>query len=219
MTGLLDWLRKYESVATWIEGIALMAIFGMDWWNGRADHRETAEQLRLSRSQAESLQSAVQSVVNSERAWILAELAWPTNEKSGPMLCTSQDQVRGMLHHTHLRIQLKLKNEGKTPGWIYEIQGHMEIISAKSASVEEPPENLETINGFVGPVGSGSNRAGHIEFDCPGHFTKPHFLSLHVVVKYRDIFKQERETHVSYIVDDNNSLYLQDALTGRNQNL
>jgi hypothetical protein len=74
----------------------------------------------------------------------------------------------------------------------------MEIISAESASIIEPPEgNLIRIGGFVGPMGSSWDREASIEFNCPGHVTKPQGLSLYVVVKYHDIFKEKRETHIS----------------------
>jgi hypothetical protein len=217
----LDWLTKYEAVAIWLEGIALVLIFGLDWWNARIGHRETLEQLRLSRLQAESLQSSVQSVVNSERAWIMAELAWHTHKmKPGPILGASQHGQGEAVLSTSVGIQLKCKNEGRTPGWIYEIRGHMEIISAeKGITSTEPPENLEEINGFVGPIGSGGNREGYVEFRCPGHPQMADFLSLYVAVRYHDIFSKQHETRLSYVIDSGNSIYRQDALTERNKNL
>ncbi len=150
-----DWLTKYEAVAIWLEGIALVLILGLDWWNARTGHRETLEQLRLSRLQAESLQSSVKSVVNAERAWIMAGLSWDAHQNLGIVLGTSQGLGEAVLSST-VRLQLKCKNEGRTPGWIYEVRGHMEIVSAESASIIEPPENLEEIHGLVGAIGSGS---------------------------------------------------------------
>jgi hypothetical protein len=213
---LLDWLTKYQAVAIWLEGIALVAIFGLDWWNARTGHKETLEQLRLSTIQAESLQSSVQSVVNTERAWIMAEL--DSHSYAGPVLGASQDPVKGAVQTTNVGIQLKCKNEGRTPGWIYEIRGHMEIVSTDKV-LTEPPENLEGINGFVGPIGSGGKIEGYVEFNCLGHLRRPQYLSLYVVVRYHDIFSKKRETHVSYVIDTNNDIYRQDALTERNKNL
>jgi hypothetical protein len=218
---VLDWLTKYEAVAIWLEGVALVLIFGLDWWNGRKGHEETVEQLRLSRLQTESLQSSVQSVINAERAWIMAELAWHTHGvRPGPILGASQDPVKGTVLSTSVGLQLKCKNQGRTPGWIYETRGQMEIFSAETGLTNtEPPENLVGINGFVGPIGSGGDREGYVEFSCLGHFKRPEYLSLYVVIRYHDIFGKKHETRVSYAMDNDNNIYRQDALTERNKNL
>jgi len=215
----LDWLTKYEAVAIWLEGIALVAIFGLDWWNARSGHKETLEQLRLSRLQAESLQSSVQSVVNAERAWIMAELFWDPHQKARTILGASRQRQGEAVLSTNVRLQLKCKNEGRTPGWIYEVRGHMEIISAETASIIEPPENLVGINGFAGAIGSDGERESNVEFRCPGHLKSSQLLSLYVVVRYHDIFATKRETRIAYVINDRNNIYLQDALTERNKNL
>jgi len=119
MRAFLDWLTKYEAVAIWLEGVALVAIFGLDWWNARTGHKETLEQLRLSTIQAKSLESSVRSTVNSERAWILAELSWHKHRKGGLILGSSQVQAKGEVLTTSVGVQIKCKNVGRTPGWIY----------------------------------------------------------------------------------------------------
>lgn len=220
-SGFLAWLTKYEAVAIWLEGIALVLIFGLDWWNARTGHKETLEQLRLARLQAESLRASVQSVVNAERAWIMAELFRHTQFKQpGPILGSSSQGGGEQVLSTTVGIQLKCRNEGRTPGWIYEVRGHMEIISSKTGQVTEPPENPEGIGGFVGPIGSGAVREGYVEFRCPGHFNRSQqYLNLYAVVRYHDIFGTKRETRLSYLIDDRNEVYRQDALTERNKNL
>src|SRR5579859_7149860 len=58
---LADWLKTYESVAVWLEGIALVAILALDW-RERIDqrrerqdqHKETAAQLAASHKQVEA---------------------------------------------------------------------------------------------------------------------------------------------------------------------
>ncbi len=61
----INWLRTYEPIAIWLEGIALVAIFGLDWWEYRnqgrerlkeeqdriEQHKETAEQMDIWRKQ------------------------------------------------------------------------------------------------------------------------------------------------------------------------
>jgi hypothetical protein len=220
MSGFLDWLTKYQPVAIWLEGIALVAIFGLDWWNARTGHKETLEQLRLSRLQAGSLESSVRSVVNAERAWIMAELFWnPHKTVPGIILGSSSQGTGEPVLSTTVGIQLQCRNEGRTPGWIYEIRGHMEIVSSKTGLVTEPPKNLDGIGGFVGPIGSDGDRQGYVEFSCPGHLNRAQYLSLYVVIRYHDIFGEKHETRLSYGIDSENNIYRQDALTERNKNL
>ncbi len=84
-----DWLKTYESLAIWAEGIALVAIFFLDWreyrrqGKERADqHRETADQMAIMQSQADAAKAnadaakdSADALVNSERAWVLVETA------------------------------------------------------------------------------------------------------------------------------------------------
>jgi hypothetical protein len=74
-SGVWDWLVKYEAVAVWIEGIALVAIFGLDWMvrtedkqEQQAQHTETAEQMNIWRKQihAESVREIWRALRNFE---------------------------------------------------------------------------------------------------------------------------------------------------------
>jgi hypothetical protein len=56
-----NWLKTYESIAIWLEGIALVAIFVLDWKERRdqredreQQHRETLAQLQVSQKQVEA---------------------------------------------------------------------------------------------------------------------------------------------------------------------
>lgn len=56
-----QWFKTNEHVAIWLEGIALVAIFGLDFVERRAQeeerkhqHEETIEELKISRTQAEA---------------------------------------------------------------------------------------------------------------------------------------------------------------------
>ena len=56
--GITLWLKTYEALALWLEGIALVAIFFLDWREYRRqgkerleEHRETAEQMDIWRKQ------------------------------------------------------------------------------------------------------------------------------------------------------------------------
>jgi len=96
LSTILTWLRTNEqSLAIWVEGFALVAIFllelkeykrqGVD---RKEQHEESAAQLKIMQSQADAL-------VNSERAWIDGELVRET--------------------FPAVRYRLKIVNHGKTP--------------------------------------------------------------------------------------------------------
>jgi hypothetical protein len=51
MTCLFNWLTKYEAVAVWIEGLALVGIFIWDRIDASAAHNETLEQHAIWRRQ------------------------------------------------------------------------------------------------------------------------------------------------------------------------
>jgi len=50
LSAIAEWLKKYESVAVWIEGIALVFIFWLDWrerLSAQADRNEQENERRL----------------------------------------------------------------------------------------------------------------------------------------------------------------------------
>lgn len=76
------WFKAYESLAIWLEGIALVAILILDWRERidqrkerREQHKETAEQMEMSRKQVEA---AIEAALASKKsAEILAGLHRP----------------------------------------------------------------------------------------------------------------------------------------------
>lgn len=51
IAALTDWLHRYEFIAIWIEGFALVAIFVLDWFTRREQHDETMAHLDIARKQ------------------------------------------------------------------------------------------------------------------------------------------------------------------------
>jgi len=113
-------LKTYESIAIWLEGIALILIFVWDRLDSRKQHEETLAQLKVSQKQADAL-------VSSERAWVIAELVpifaqfgnqWHRPAGNGWALMSREEVLKG----DHLRHKLKLTNMGRTPAHILEYQ-------------------------------------------------------------------------------------------------
>jgi hypothetical protein len=110
MTGFLDWLTKYEALAVWLEGIALVAIFIWDRVDADRDHQETLEQLRIAQEQIRLSQ-------NAERAWVLTELDWSEYERLKVVENTSGGNAGdGVIETTTVVVQLTCRNGGKKSG-------------------------------------------------------------------------------------------------------
>lgn len=73
------WLKNYESLAIWLEGIALVALFILDWrerkdqrQERREQHQETAAQMEISRKQVEaatkSADAAIEAAIASKKS-------------------------------------------------------------------------------------------------------------------------------------------------------
>jgi len=52
----VNWLRTYEPIAIWLEGIALVLIFVWDRLDSRKQHEDTLAQLKVSQEQVEASQ-------------------------------------------------------------------------------------------------------------------------------------------------------------------
>jgi hypothetical protein len=116
LESFLTWLHKYESLAIWLEGIALVLIFVWDRIDARQQHRETLAQLKVSQAQADA-------IMNSERAWVIAELIpicvkfgnrWHRQVGDGWATLSEKEIVNG----DYLRHRLKFTNMGKTPAHV-----------------------------------------------------------------------------------------------------
>ena len=108
-----NWFRTYESIAIWLEGIALILIFAWDRIDSRQQHRETLAQMEIMRRQADSMRESVavardgaeaakanaqaailnaQAVINSERPWIVVSVR--RGESMGTYVFTATNRGR-----------------------------------------------------------------------------------------------------------------------------
>ncbi len=76
LKALAAWLKNYESVAIWLEGIALVAIFIWDRIDSHGQHKEAGEQLLASQSQGEAaIKSADAAKKSAESAKQSADIS------------------------------------------------------------------------------------------------------------------------------------------------
>jgi hypothetical protein len=158
-----DWLKTHESVAIWIEGIALLAIFIWDRVDASQQHKQTLAQMEIMENQARATETAalaasksVEALINSERAWIIAELVphavrvgdkqWYRVVGESRIHMSTQEVLAGH----HLRYKLRLTNMGRTPAQIF---GFTIRYSCLGEGAMDLPEN------------AGGNQASHRPFE------------------------------------------------------
>lgn len=152
----------------------------------------------------------------SERAWVLAELGWYKGglhvaETSGYGVGTPFSET------TQANIKLTCRNDGRSPAWIDNVYGQIELRIPKNDPA--PDRKSLTTCGPMEPLGPGQERSRVLQLQCPGHPSGNQFLSAYVIVEYRDIFGIKRETTLGYSFDSKGEeIYRQYALPERNRN-
>jgi len=182
-----DWFKRNEHVALWLEGIALVLIFAWDRIDRQGTHKETMAQIEIAKQQS-------QFAVNSERAWLTAELNW-VSENGRIVFSDVQIPPSNVATRTSLALVLEIRNDGRTPAWIENVSAGMEIIGH-----EVQPE--QSIMEYFEPLGAGKIRKVNLKVSCPG---KPKMrgsesLHVHITVNYRDIF-EAREMLLEFNVE------------------
>jgi hypothetical protein len=124
---LFQWLRTNEqSLAIWLEGIALVAIFFLELKEYRRQGRDKKEQREEWVQQMAVMQRQADAMINSERAWVIAELVpvcvkfgqWCRRAGNGWATLSEEEILKG----DHLRHKLKFTNMGRTPAHILRYQ-------------------------------------------------------------------------------------------------
>src|SRR5258708_3620559 len=134
------WLDSHQYLALWLEGIALLAIFIWDRIEASQQHKQTLAQMEITRNQARATETAAnaatksaEALINSERAWLIAELTpvcrkfadqWhrPAGATWAPL------SVEEILKGDYLEHKLKLTNMGRTPAHIGKFQLMLQIV-------------------------------------------------------------------------------------------
>jgi hypothetical protein len=205
MSCFLDWLAKYEAVAVWLEGIALVAIFIWDRVDAKSAHDETLEQIALVRQQIAITQKQVEVSQNAERAWLMTELMW--QDAKEPHYHLRPDELNELKVYkseangtmTHVMVRLHCRNSGRSPAWVTAIAGFAEIVD-KPSSVSNHTERQLKVLGWMEPLGPDTSRFKNLTLECEGDLTNKNVMALYVQVWYRDIHGAGRYTSCGYIV-------------------
>jgi hypothetical protein len=118
-----NWFDSHQYIALWLEGIALLAIFIWDRIDASQQHKQTLAQIRASEEAAKAADKSAEALINTERAWVIAELVpicvkfghWCRPVGDGGWATLSEEEI---LNGVHMRHKLKLTNMGRTPAHI-----------------------------------------------------------------------------------------------------
>jgi hypothetical protein len=208
---ILDWLGKYEAVAVWLEGVALVALLAAEMWNAHKDRQDTVKQLKLAQDQIKISQ-------NAERAWVMAELVWPEYEALRVAIGASRYKDEPQIETTSVAVRLVCKNEGRSPAWVDKIEGYCELVEGKLKDLTSPVGHAATPFLPIGPIAPGGQRDRLLLLETLGQVRKDQLISLFVLVEYRDIFENKRVTTCGYTVMGSKHLDRQDQFPDRNRN-
>ena len=205
---LFAWLTKYEAVAVWLEGIALVAIFIWDRIDAHRSHKETIKQIKLAQDQITVAQ-------NAERAWVMTELDWPKSGHLKIVLTSSKHGHEPQTEQTTVTVMLHCNNEGRSPAFVDKIRAYGEIVDSVHDLSSPVGDQAQEVVPF-GPLAPGKSGVRSIQLTSAGHPRDDQIFGIFVVVEYRDIFNHERLTTCGYTVYDHN-LYRQDTIPERNR--
>jgi hypothetical protein len=155
---IVGWLTRYEAVAVWLEGLALVFIFIWDRLDASRSHKETVAQLKIAQDQIRISQ-------NAERAWILTELNWSPYELK-VVTGTSKVGDGPEIKTIEIFLTVSCKNEGRSPAWVDKIEGHAEIVQGDIHDLAPvgPMQHFSPI----GPIAPGKSESKNVNLTCPG---------------------------------------------------
>jgi hypothetical protein len=206
----LGWLRTNEqSIAIWLEGIALVAIFILELVEYKRQGRERIEQQKESAAQMAVMQVqadaakanavaaklSAQAVLNSERAWVEIILGSPTQSDY-------EDDHRSASSGL-FECSIQIENKGKTIAHVESV-----MVGADTTDGVIPPEPLNFYTkSFRSLLGSGQRQTvskfdAGLEFDDGQNIVNGMSVGvLRIIVKYRDIVDSSvlHQTSVVYI--------------------
>ena len=214
LSAVFAWLRTNEPLAIWLEGLALVAIFGLELVEykrqGRErieQHKESAAQMAIMQNQADAAKANAeaarlnaQAVLNAERAWIEIVLG-PATQPDYPddAQSISSDLFECSIH---------IENQGRTIAHIESVQ-----VGADCTTGPFPEEPLNSYTKyFRSLLGSGQKQSVG-EFSADSGFLDGQSIVngtnvgiLRIIVKYRDIVDSSIPHQTSTVYLFKNSL-------------
>lgn len=195
------WALFYATV-----GLGIIAIFGS--WIAYCTLKDIRSQTHNAKIAAIAARDNSQAVLNSERAWIMAELDWVP----GMSWLYDVNTVEAHQRNSYISgsFRLTCRNEGKTPGWITLVCSRLQVVS----TLPDPPQfdNWRYVDPIERAFSPNADPPHHWDMglDAPTASENDTELRIRIVwgvVEYRDIFDKTRRTIFGYSVGlDNKTL-------------
>lgn len=188
-----DWCEKLLSplISNW--PLILVAIVGI-WVAVRA--------LKPAEIAAQSAQKSADALINSERAWIMADIAWAADVPHAPKPTTlrvcSSSGTEGKKFS--IFVCLVCKNDGKTPAWITERSAWLGLFY-NLPTTPDTKQPIAFTYSDLQPLSVGQSSTVQNEPTCKGDYPEVGgpALVIYGVVKYRDAFGSH-ETWYGYAI-------------------
>jgi hypothetical protein len=147
-------------------------------------------QTEATRRSADAAKQSADVFIKSERAWVMVDLRWADRPK---IVETISNGIRKI----SIEVCLVCQNDGRTPAWILERLIWFRVVD----SLDEKPETTQPpswVEIGTDPVNVGASSTKKIELECEGAIRSGLAKVIYGHVKYRDVFKPDRETWFGY---------------------
>ncbi len=144
------------------------------------------------RRSAEGTKASLESLINSERAWVMVDFEWIPN------LGIANGSNSEIGHNYSVEHFLICTNCGKTPGWITEIRFKIGVLPLPPIPQLDDVDPQHTVPEPLAPDGKPFRKDYFTT--TPG--SRPNKFVLYGVVKYRDVFGPERRTYFAFEIID-----------------
>jgi hypothetical protein len=207
LSAVFHWLQANEAIAMWVEGMALVLIFGLELaeykrqgQERKDQHKEAVAQMQTARDAATAAKASADALLNSERAWIEISLGPPEKDPWD----TEEDEENK--NNVFFVCSIQIKNHGRTLARIESIQVGADTVEGRLPS---EPLNITTSN-VHSLLGSGEKQTARV-FDAESAFADGASIVngtktgiLRIIVKYRDVVDASilHETSVLYVFQD-----------------
>jgi hypothetical protein len=200
------WLLAQESLALWLEGLALVAIFGLELKEYRrqgadriAQHKESADQMAIMQSQADA------ATANAEAASLNAEAA---KQMLGLIINKERARLR-VIHQLEFlatTVEYSVRLYGSTEAQIIDSGAEAYVHNSPdlpSTSFMLPMTNLPQVltpenRLFTAPTFIFPNlKLTRADVDSLNE--RKSFLYFRGFIRYKDVFDRERETKFQYL--------------------
>jgi hypothetical protein len=154
------------------------------------------ESVNVSRDAAAAAKKSADALLASERAWVMAELRC----RPETFLTTHASTYQGVTTHTTsvAKIELYCVNDGNSPAWITEKSARLVVV--REGELPKFPElaKEDILADELEPMGPGKDNVFTWDINGKGYHSIDTATLIYGVVRYSDIFENNRETWFCY---------------------